>query len=235
MGEGFQFIDIILFAMVAAFIILRLRSVLGRRHDQGEPRPQDPFSVEPPKTRDDNVVQLPDQSDGRDTDTFEPAETVGPQPVEPDSPLQAGVAQIQAASPGFDLNEFTAGASGAFEMIVEAFAKGDRDTLQSLLSETVFENFTRAISAREEAKETLENTLVGIRSLTAIEAYMEGKIAHVTIKIVSEQVNITRDADGEVIDGDPNHITEITDIWTFARDTSSRDPNWELVATRSLD
>ncbi|MDA0240350.1 MAG: Tim44/TimA family putative adaptor protein [Proteobacteria bacterium] len=235
MGEGFQFIDIILFAMVAAFIILRLRSVLGRRHDQGKPRQQDPFSVEPPKNRDDNVVQLPDPNDSRDKDRFD-TDTLEPvEPAEPDSPLQAGVAQIQAASPGFDLKEFAAGAGGAFEMIVEAFAKGDRATLESLLSETVFDNFTRAISAREEAKETLENTLVGIRSLTGIEAYMEGKVAHVTVKIVSEQVNITRDADGEVVDGDPNHITEITDIWTFARDTSSRDPNWELVATRSLD
>lgn len=235
MGEGFQFIDIILFAMVAAFIILRLRSVLGRRNDQnGETPRQNPFSVKPPvrgkdEANDDNVVQLPGQMDRID-DEPQDAEN-----IEPDTPLQAGVRDIQAAAPEFNLDEFVAGASGAFEMIVEAFAKGDRETLKSLLSETVYDNFTRAIIGREEEKETLENTLVGIRSLTGIEAYMEDKVAHVTVKIVSEQVNITRDADGEIIDGDPNHITEITDIWTFARDTSSRDPNWELVATRSLD
>ena len=148
---------------------------------------------------------------------------------------EAGFTQIKTASPGFDPQEFVAGANAAFEMVVQAFAQGDRETLQTLLSDGVYENFEKAIRSREEAGETLENTLVGIRSLDAIEAYMEGRIANVTLKIVSEQVNVTKNSDGEVVDGDPNNIGEITDIWTFARDTSTRDPNWELVATRSLD
>ena len=232
MGEGFQFIDIILIAMVAAFIILRLRSVLGRRHDQGGP-PREPFSVEPPQPRtNDNVVQLPDHSE----ETSHPDPETSVDDVEqPETALEAGFSQIKSASPDFDPQEFVTGANGAFEMIVQGFAQGDRETLRTLLSDGVYDNFEHAIQSREDAGETLENTLVGIRSLEAIEAYMEGRIANVTLKIVSEQVNVTKNSDGNVVDGDPNHIGEITDIWTFARDTSSRDPNWELVATRSLD
>jgi predicted lipid-binding transport protein (Tim44 family) len=228
MGEGFQFIDIILFAMVAAFIILRLRSVLGRRHDQGQTGHRDPFSVEPPKPgNDDTVIHLPDPAKREQED--------GVDDSEPLSALDSGFAQIQIASPEFDRVEFVGGAGGAFEMILQAFAGGDRETLSSLLSDEVFGNFERAITAREEAKETLENTLVSIRSIEPIEAYMAETVSNVTLKIVSEQANVTRNAEGEVVDGDPNHISEITDIWTFARDTTSRDPNWELVATRSLD
>ncbi len=234
MGEGFQFIDIILFAMIAAFLILRLRSVLGRRQDQGQDHrsSHDPFSRQ---KGDDNIVQLPDQGDRlRPADPFEPeAEEVAVDPSA--SPLDAGFTQIKIAMPEFDRSEFMNGARMAFEMIIQAFADGDTETLKSLLNNEVYQNFVQAIRAREDAKETLENTLVRIRSAEPIEAYMEGSAAYVTVKLVSEQVNVTRNEDGEVVDGDPNHIAEITDIWTFSRDTTSPDPNWELVATRSLD
>ncbi len=228
MGEGFQFIDIILFAMIAAFLILRLRSVLGRRQDNGGP-PSDPFSRGPQsEPQEDNVVQLPDQSEPLDVDA-EPAKR------EPATPLEAGFTQIRIADPAFDHEEFLVGARTAFEFIIQAFAEGDTETLESLLNDEVYRNFLSAIRSREAANETLENTLVRIRAADAIEAYMDGAVAFVTMKIVSEQVNVTRDAAGEVTDGDPGHITEITDIWTFGRDTNSRDPNWELVATRSLE
>lgn len=231
MGEGFQFIDIILFAMVAAFIILRLRSVLGRRHhDQGQTGHRDPFSVEPPQTKnDDTVVHLPDQAQRQNDEAAANDEGA------PESPLEAGFAQIHAASPDFDAEGFVGGAGGAFEMVLQAFAGGDRETLNSLLSDEVYANFESAISAREEANETLENTLVSLRAMEPIEAYMDGPLAFITLKIVSEQANVTRNSEGEIVDGDANHIAEITDIWTFGRDTNSRDPNWELVATRSLD
>ena len=228
MGEGFQFIDIILFAMIAAFLILRLRSVLGRRQDNGGP-PSNPFSRESRQgPQDDNVVQLPDQSEPLDPDA-EPEER------EPATPLEAGFTQIRIADPAFDHEEFLVGARTAFEFIIQAFAEGDTETLENLLNDEVYQNFLSAIRSREAANETLENTLVRIRTADAIEAYMDGAVAFVTMKIVSEQVNVTRDAAGEVASGDPGHITEITDIWTFARDTNSRDPNWELVATRSLE
>ena len=237
MGEGFQFIDIILFAMIAAFLILRLRNVLGRHKDHGRPQ-NDPFSPDPqgqdanasdPQSPgDDNVVHLSDQTQGaQDAQTAE-------EPVAT-APLDAGFAQIKAIDGAFDAPEFVAGARGAFEMIVEAFAKGDRDTLQALLNEEVYGNFISAIDTREANNETLENTLIRLVSNEAIEAYVENVTGFVTVKIISEQVNVTRSADGEVVDGNANQISEITDIWTFARDLSSRDPNWGLVAPRSLD
>ena len=228
MGEGFQFIDIILFAMIAAFLILRLRSVLGRRQDNGGP-PSNPFSRESRQgPQDDNVVQLPDQSEPLDPDAE-------PEKREPATPLEAGFTQIRIADPTFDHEEFLVGARTAFEFIIQAFAEGDTETLENLLNDEVYQNFLSAIRSREAANETLENTLVRIRTADAIEAYMDGAVAFVTMKMVSEQVNVTRDAAGEVVHGDPGHITEITDIWTFGRDTNSRDPNWELVATRSLE
>jgi predicted lipid-binding transport protein (Tim44 family) len=236
MGEGFQFIDIVLFAMIAAFLILRLRNVLGRHKDHGRPQ-KDPSAPDQPApdrhgpSNDDNVVQLPDQSNGEypgdeDQTSEEPAAV---------SPLDAGFAQIKSVDGSFDAAEFITGSRGAFEMIVEAFSKGDRDTLQGLLNPEVYGNFVAAIGAREENNETLENTLIRLVSNEAIEAYVENTTGFVTVKIVSEQVNVTRSADGEVVDGNANQISEITDIWTFARDLSSRNPNWELVATRSLD
>ena len=120
-----------------------------------------------------------------------------------------------------------------FSWIVEAFAKGDSKGLRPLLNDDVYGNFSAAIEARAKAGETLETALVGIKSAEILEARMQGRAAFVTVKFVSEQVNVTRNSQGEVIDGDPARVVTITDIWTFARDTRSRDPNWSLVATRS--
>jgi predicted lipid-binding transport protein (Tim44 family) len=118
-------------------------------------------------------------------------------------------------------------------MIVQAFAEGDTATLDNLLAEDVFENFNEAIVTRKEANERLETTIIGIKSSDVIEAEMDGRNAMVTVKFVSEQVNVTHDSEDRVVDGDPNQVTEITDIWTFSRDTKTSDPNWKLVETRS--
>ena len=232
MGEGFQFIDIILFAMIAAFLILRLRSVLGRHKDSGEP-PQrnqpDQFSADPQSENGDNVISLPNQGVAENDDAEEEIEQ------EPETPLDIGINQIRNAAPEFDRTEFLVGARTAFEMIIQAFAEGDTVLLESLLNNEVYNNFLQAIRSREAENQTLENTLVRIVNGEMIEAYMADSVANVTVKIISEQVNVTRDAEGEVVDGDADHISEVTDIWTFARDTKSNDPNWQLVATRSLD
>jgi len=232
MGDGFQFIDIILFAMIAAFLILRLRSVLGRHKDSGEPQQRsqpDPFQPDQAKENGDNVISLPDHG------PIEEHEEKAEEEQKPETPLDIGLAQIKAASADFDRTEFLVGARTAFEMIIQAFAEGDTDLLNSLLSDEVYNNFLTAIRAREAENQTLENTLVRIVNGEMLEAYMEDSRANVTVKLVSEQVNVTRDAEGEVVDGDADHISEVTDIWTFARDTKLRDPNWLLVATRSLD
>ncbi len=228
MGEGFQFIDIILFAMIAAFLVLRLRSVLGRRdgHEGGHRNPLAPS--QPAEKPDNNVVNLPDKSDEQLADDDEAAGT-------PESVLEAGIGEIRGADPQFDPEELLVGARVAFEMILGAFASGDRKALKPLLSSEVYSNFTRAMDGREESGEVLEETLVGIKASEIVEAYMAGSLGNVTVKFVSDQIHAVHGEDGEIIEGDSNAIVEVTDFWTFSRDPKSRDPNWTLVATRSLD
>jgi predicted lipid-binding transport protein (Tim44 family) len=221
-----HFIDIIFFAMVAAFLILRLRSVLGRRTGEERQRP-DPFRTRPAETAGDKIIPLPDRSARAGADALEAI------PVSKGTPLDSGLTQIAVADPSFKSEEFLSGAKAAFEMIIMAFAKGDRKALRPLLNDPVFEHFSAAIKAREDAGQSHETTLVGVKSATILEAQMDGRTAFVTIKFVSEQINVTRDKAGAPVDGEPAHAAEITDIWTFARNTRSRDPNWTLVETRS--
>jgi predicted lipid-binding transport protein (Tim44 family) len=228
MSDGFQYFDIIIFAMIAAFLVLRLRGVLGRR--TGTEKPRDGLFPRSAAKRDptsDNVVSLPDAQRARDELAPVPA---GPRAASPES----GIAQIRAADPGFEPNSFIQGARGAFEIIVGAFASGDTATLRPLLSDEVYDRFAEAIRQRVAAKETHETQLVSIKTAEIDEAELNGRTAFVTVKFVSDQVNVTRAADGAVVDGEPDHVLEKTDYWTFARNTRSQDPNWLLVATRSV-
>ncbi len=237
MGEGFQFIDIILFAMIAAFLILRLRKVLGKRdgHEGGFPDPFRDRSAEDggKDSVDGNVIQLPETKLNGEA-SFADAPTPEDE-TWPNSEVAAGVTQIRVVDPGFNPKEFLAGAGAAFEMILNAYASGDREALENLLSPEVYGNFARAIDDRDENGHTMEDTLVGIRAADIVEAYMDGETACLTVKFVTEQVNVTRDDQGHVIDGNPNQVADVIDFWTFARDPRSQNPNWALVATRSLD
>jgi len=241
-----NFIEIVILAAVAAIFIFKLRSVLGKRTGH-EKRPDfDPFQQNddaaapgaPPG--DDKVIQLPERGRAARLDEDEllrptPEEAAEQAETEAadDSPLGAGLIQIKLADRSFDPKAFVGGARGAFEMIIGAFAEGDVKALRPLLANDVYDDFSGAIKDREARKESLETTLIGITSADLIEAEMQQKTAFVTVKFVSEQVNVTRDAEGRIVDGDPNHVSKVTDIWTFARNTRSRDPNWALVATRS--
>ncbi len=227
MGSGFQILDIIVFAVIAGFLVLRLRNVLGRRTGNERPPPA-AFGTRPgPEAKEapaDTVVRLPQRDGPR-----RPVET-GPEP------LAGALTQIKIADPSFDKEGFLKGARAAFEMIVDSFAKGDRETLRVLLSDEVYGNFTRAIGAREAKNESLEVTLVGVREANLIEAAMDGRVATLTVKFVSEQIKVTRDAKDQVVDGTPGRVATTTDIWTFARDTKNRrDPNWKLVATEAAN
>jgi predicted lipid-binding transport protein (Tim44 family) len=225
MGE--QFFDIILFAMIAGFIILRLRSVLGRRTGAERPPPQEPFARRRVETRpDDKVVELPDHTARR------PAEPESALTGKDDS-LSARLTQIQIADPSFRPQDFVKGANAAFEMIVGAYAKGDARALRPLLNDEVYEGFASAIAERDKAGHRHETNLVGIKSTDIIDARVDGRVAFVTVKFVTEQVNVTRNAAGAVIDGSPESPTTVTDIWTFARNTRAKDPNWTLVETSS--
>jgi predicted lipid-binding transport protein (Tim44 family) len=235
MSDGFAFLDIILLAAVAAFFILRLRGVLGKRKGNEKPPGHDPFNPQRDKREEDKVIHLPNRDKGvggtgPKDDDLAPHDAAG---AEQDSELSVGLTQIRLADRSFDPNQFVEGARAAFEMIVSAFAAGDRESLRPLLADEVYANFSRAIDDREANDQTLETALVGIHESELIEASLQQKIAYVTIKFVSEQINVTRDTEGEVIDGDQSHVARITDIWTFGRNVRSRDPNWELVATRS--
>ena len=229
MGNGFQFIDIIIFAMIAAYLVFRLRNVLGKR-DDNENGFQDLFNQDP--SNDDNVVHLKDPNHDTPDDAVMDDDA---DDLDATDPLSIGLRQIKDADPGFHPGQFADGANMAFEMILNAYTDGDTAVLKNLLTGDVFGNFNKAIIDREQAGETLEDTLVDIKSNTVVEAYMQGTQAFVTVKFVTEQVNATRAESGDVVDGDPNKIITVTDFWTFARDTKSRDPNWKLVATRSLD
>jgi predicted lipid-binding transport protein (Tim44 family) len=230
MGEGFQFFDIVLFAMVAAFLVLRLRRVLGRRdgHEGGRNNPFLRHSSGEPASN--SVIQMPEPGEKKTSEA-----QIETPPSDADLTLADGISLIKRADKRFDLQEFLTGARMAFEMILGAFAQGDTKQLKTLLSPEVFANFALAIRQRDDHGEVVDDTLIGIRSADIVEAYMEDRAAHVTVKFVSDQVSVVRDKKGDVIDGDPDHITEVTDFWTFARDPRARDLNWMLVATRSLD
>jgi len=220
MGE-FQYFDIILFAMVAGFLVLRLRRVLGRRTGNERRRDLFPRRVAPAS---DNVATLvePNKRVARPADDLPPADVVA-----------EGLNRIRRADASFEPSHFIEGARTAFEMVVAAFAKGDKAELQPLLSDEVFERFAMAIDERVAARETLETHIENLDSVDIVEAGLAGRTAQVTLKLVSHQINVTRAMDGSIVDGAPGQPIEKTDFWTFARDTRSADPNWVLIATSS--
>jgi len=245
MGNGFQFLDIILFAAVAAFFVLRLRNVLGKRTGHQEPPPgRDAFSAARREGERDEaeaeteveaekVIPLPDRS--RD-------EAAEPEPSRREAPAGAteglsgaGLARIKMADKAFDEAQFLTGAKAAFETIVAAYADGDTKALRPLLANDVYNDFAGAIEERRKNNQTLETTLVGVDEAETVDAELQGRTAFVKVRFRSEQVNTLRDAEGRIVEGDPNAVTKVTDVWTFARNTRSRDPNWTLVATESPD
>lgn len=235
--EGFQFIDIIILAMAAGFIVLRLRSVLGRRtgHEPPQTPPQgDAYGRATDNRGDnrgpDNVVQMPPPVLRRGRD--------GAMDIEPayqGTPLEAGLVQLKMADPNFSVARFLEGAAKAFEIIVAAYAKHDTDTLKPLLSDDVYAGFASSIQEREDRGETSETELVVLKppKLESIEV-VDGR-AQVAVRFQSEQVNVVRDKAGAVIEGSRDHVESVTDVWTFAREIAARDPNWVLIATRSVE
>jgi predicted lipid-binding transport protein (Tim44 family) len=225
MGD-FQYFDIILFAMIAAFLVLRLRSVLGRR--TGNERRREAFTRRPAPVSD---KPAPDKvATPVDGDKVTPIAALTAKPADA---VAEGINRIQRADPGFDPSQFLEGGRVAFEMIVTAFAKGDKAALRPLLSDEVFRPFAQTIDERVTANETVETRDLKLDDAEIVEADMAGRTARVTVKLVSHQITLTRAMDGSIVDGDPDHPVEKTDYWTFARDTRSTDPNWMLVATSS--
>jgi predicted lipid-binding transport protein (Tim44 family) len=225
MSEGFAYLDILILAMVAAFIAYRLRSVLGRRTGHERRRPSS-IGASPAQRPSDRMVSVPDQ-ENPSGGASEPVQDSR------DGTLKTGVTAIRLADPSFDTDTFLRGARAAFTMIVEAFAKGDKDTLRPLLAGPVFASFSAAIDERSAKGLTHTTELVSVGAVDLAAAEMRGTRARVTVRFESEQINVSRDAEGHVAEGDPNQLEKVVDLWAFERDTRSRDPNWELVETRS--
>jgi predicted lipid-binding transport protein (Tim44 family) len=222
----------IFFLVAAVVIFIQLRNMLGRRTGNERP-PFDPYTAGRTKTdtsKTDNVVSLPRKKSDSD-ETYATIDAI----AAPDSELNRGLRAIKDADPSFDPKTFVDGAKMAYEMIVMAYADGDKKTLRNLLSREVYDGFVTAITERESRSEKIQSSFVGIDKIDITGAELKGTEAHITLRIVSELISATRNNAGEVIDGDPETVAEVKDVWTFARDTRSKDPNWKLVATEEED
>jgi len=231
----------IIFLVIAVLIFLRLRSVLGRRTGNERP-PLDPFSRRTPaqRTGGDKVIDIP----RRQTPAGADASSRAVQPATgdrikviapPGSSLHDALTSVANIDPSFDPDGFLGGARSAYEMVVTAFAEGDRKMLRQLLSREVYDGFVNAITQREARGETIEFKFVGIDRAEITAAGLKGTTEQITVRFLSKLISATHDKSGKVIDGDPVHVGDVTDIWTFAREATSRDPNWKLVATESVE
>ena len=236
-----QFFDIptLIVIGVAIVVLFRLRQVLGTRTGNERP-PVDRTRPTPPKpvVQDDNVVQMRRPSPDASEDAERRArklEAEITQYAQGDEGVAAGLKAVAEADPTFSPKSFLEGAKAAYEMIVTAFAQGDRQTLKNLLDREVFEGFEGAIKAREAKGHTVDFTFVGLPKIEISGAEFDKKATNVTVRFRAEVVSATRDKDGTLLEGDAEQVTIIADEWTFSRNPKSRDPNWKLVATSQLE
>ena len=240
-GMNLDPLNILLLA-VALVVFWRLKSVLGTRTGTEKP-PLDPFGTkrgDEQRGRESNetVVRFPQNAPppGPADPEREPPAPVWTGFAVAGSELAASLEKLSEADPSFAPRSFVEGAKMAYEMIVDGFAKGDKAALKNLLSKEVFDGFARAIDERQAQGHRVESRFVGIDKATIQSASLVGgRKATITLAFVSEMITATYDKAGEVIDGDPKEIREVTDVWTFERDVTSRNPNWKLVATEAPD
>jgi predicted lipid-binding transport protein (Tim44 family) len=227
----------IIFLALAVFIFFRLRSVLGQRTGSERP-PYDRAARDIANgAANSNVVPMP----GTVIEHAPPVAPIDAPPVvdrwkgivESGSPVALGLDAVASADSSFNPQHFLTGAKSAYEMIVLAFANGDRRSLKDLLSKEVYDGFDNAIREREQREQKVETRFVGIDKSDIVNAEVRDRAAHVTVRFVSQMVTVTRDKANEIVEGSPDKVTDVTDIWTFARDLTSRDPNWKLVGTES--
>jgi predicted lipid-binding transport protein (Tim44 family) len=238
----------IIFALLAIFVLWKLRSVLGSRTgSEKQQPPQNSFFRRPGGTNDNDdhkVIPLPGAAPARSTaaPALPPAAAGRPTPqgadrwkayAEPGSKNAAALDDIAATDPTFDLVGFIAGAKTAYEMIVTAFAAGDRQTLRNLLDQDVYESFVTAIAGRESRGETMKTTLVSIDKVGVDDVGLRATTAQLTLRFASKLISVTENSAGTIIEGSPERVVDMIDIWTFARDSRSTNPNWKLVATQT--
>lgn len=225
----------IIFLALAVFIFAKLRSVLGTRTGHERP-PFDPYSGETPKpaTLPDKPASIPNRNEetspvARDAEREAPAADRWAGIAAPGSAVAAGLDAIANADRSFDARNFLEGAKAAYEMIVMAFAEGDRKTLRNMLGKELFEEFASALNAREAKGHKMESRFVSLDKAEIKNATLAGNEARITIDFLAQLVSATRDKDGNVVEGSADALTDVEDLWMFARDVKSSDPNWKLV------
>lgn len=225
--------SILVFAALAVFVIWRLRAALGVRTGRDKPAPGR-FSLPGRRPAAPSVVVPAPEA----APNFTPA-LAGWDPdrwkglAEPGGKAWVGLDAIAEADRKFSGPAFIEGARKAYEMIVAGFAAGDRDALHNLLAKEVFDSFAAEIAGREQRGEKADTQLVSIDSATVEDALVDGRTLRITVRFVAKLITVRRNRAGEIIEGHPDEPTEIVDLWTFARNADSRDPNWKLVATES--
>lgn len=216
--------EIVILAMIAAFILLRLRSELGKKTGN-EPLPpaagghQNPGA--PASFGGDRRADMVDDMVGGDVID-----------LEENPKLRQAYQDIRRADRAFDVSQFITGAKAAHEMILEAFWDGDKNTLKEFLDDTVFEQFSTAVDQRIERGFVMQNKLLDVTEVDIIDARLHGRMAELTVHFRAEIIAVTKDKDGHLVEGNTSDAIEVNDKWTFARDTKSRDPKWMLVATQ---
>ncbi len=243
-GNGLDIISII-FLGVAVVIFLYLRSILGSRtgneHQHYDPFGSDKSENTPPRDRDtnqdhDNVVTMPDRRDTEETmqqtQEVDVSEKIKKY-AKDSSDLGDGLTEIANADQTFDPDQFMEGAEVAYEMIISSFSEGDKRTLKRLLAKDVYAGFSDAIDQRDAQNQTMTTQFVGFEKVSMLEAGLEDKQAEITVKFKSSLIRYIQGQDGAVVEGDEKAIEKITDIWTFSRPVSGRDPNWKLISTKS--
>jgi predicted lipid-binding transport protein (Tim44 family) len=226
LSGGFP-VDLVLFGLIAAFLVLRLRSILGRRTGfEGRSRPATPLAPRgAPQGREAKSPVI----EGR-------AEAAPPRPVrplpDPASSLGEQLRRLRAIDAGFDPARFLEAAENTFRTIVGAFAGGDRVTLRSLLTDDTYRAFEMAIAARETASETQRTEIKEISTAAIVAVELAERVADITVRFVSDQLNLTLGRDSHPISG-TDGVTEMVDLWTFERDLGMRDQTWRLAAARS--
>jgi predicted lipid-binding transport protein (Tim44 family) len=241
MHEPFD-ITTIIFALLAIFVVWKLSSVLGMRTGHEKP-PRDPFIRRPgddvrrdAPVSDGNVIRLPGAAndDRRMPDQKPVADTnrwAGF--AEPATPLWNELQALGRVDPNFDPKHFIEGAKAAYEMIINAFAAGNKAVLQNLVAPDVFASFGKAISDRDERGDKVETTLVSIDKTSLDHVQLQGNVAQVAVLFAVKLITATRNKAGEIIEGSADKVVDVTDLWSFSRDVSSRDPNWKLIATET--
>ena len=231
-----EYLDLfnIIFLAIAILILFRLRSVLGRRTGNERP-PFNPYASSKPKEETAKNKSSKEEQQNQETEQEEEdtIQTYIDTIAKPDTDLNKSLTEIVEQDKTFNPEQFIEGAKAAYEMIVTAFNDDNRKALQNLLSEEVYGGFVDVISEREEAKEKIEFTFIGIKSAKIVDANLKKDISSVTVRFFSQIISTKKDSEGNIVDGDPNLVQDVTDIWTFSREITSSNPNWFLVATEA--